>query len=76
MPSLPNARRRRNPCPMINRCRGSHETRDYLAASRDDNFLTGFDPVEQLPEFVFRLEGSDFFHALRQQQSSLQARLT
>jgi hypothetical protein len=39
-----------------------HKARHDLAASRNHDLIAGFDPIEQLPEFVFCLEGSDFFH--------------
>jgi len=37
-------------------------SRDDLAAARNDNLVTRFDPIEQLPKFVLRLEGSNFSH--------------
>ena len=39
-----------------------NELRHGLAAARDDDLLAGFDPIEQLAQSVFRLEGTDFSH--------------
>jgi hypothetical protein len=39
-----------------------NEAGDGFAATGDDNFLTGLDPIEQLAEFAFGLEGANFSH--------------
>jgi hypothetical protein len=36
------------------------QARHLLAVSRDNDFLTAFDQIEQLTELVFGLEGPDF----------------
>ena len=50
------------PPSMTPRRRARIQSRDDLAAARNDNLVTRFDPIEQLPKFVLRLEGSNFSH--------------